>query len=258
MQDLNVTLVQAEQTWEDKQANFKHFESILSNFKHKTDLIILPEMFHTGFTMNAESLAEAMNGNGVSWLKTQAKQHNAAFVASLIIKEAGRFYNRMVFVTPKGEVSIYDKRKLFGMAKEDEHYTAGQKNTIVNYKGWKILLQVCYDLRFPEIARNKINESSEPIYDALIYVANWPEKRNQHWKTLLRARAIENQCYVLAVNRVGEDKNKLTYSGDSSVIDPLGKILDTATHSEKILISDLSFSTLQTVREKLPFLKDIE
>ena len=164
----------------------------------------------------------------------------------------------MVFVQPNGEVSTYDKRKLFGMAKEDHYYTAGKEKTIVNYKGWNILLQVCYDLRFPEIARNKINSNESADYDAIIYVANWPEKRSLHWKTLLNARAIENQCYVLAVNRVGEDNNQLTYAGDSAVINALGEVMETQAYAEKTIQASLSLTHLNSVREKLPFLKDRE
>jgi predicted amidohydrolase len=256
MQNLKVTLIQTEQFWEDKQKNLKHFEKHLSVISGTPDIIVLPEMFHTGFSMNSESLAETMDGLGLEWLKSQAKKHKAAFVASLIIKEKEKFYNRMVFVSPTGETSTYDKRKLFGLAKEDDHYSAGESNTIVEYKGWKILLQVCYDLRFPELARNHINPDGEPLYDAIFYVANWPEKRSLHWKSLLRARAIENQCYVIAVNRVGKDANDLNYSGDSCIIDPLGDLLVHKSENESILTADIKSSFLFDTRKKLPFLKD--
>ncbi|PHR49872.1 MAG: amidohydrolase [Fluviicola sp.] len=255
MQDLKITLVQTNQFWEDKEANLLHFESHLDQIDQPTDLIVLPEMFHTGFTMNAKPLAEKMDGIGVSWLKKQAKKRDAALVASLIIEEEGMFYNRMVFVTPNGEINSYDKRKLFGLAKEDEHYSPGKKNTIVTYKGWKILLQVCYDLRFPENARNKVIEDNYD-YDTIIYVANWPEKRNLHWKALLQARAIENQCYIIGLNRVGEDANHFSYSGDSCIISPLGDVEQYSSHEEILLNDMLEVDTLKETRQKLPFLKD--
>lgn len=257
MQDLKVTLVQTNQFWEDKEANLSHFESHIDQIDQLTDIIVFPEMFHTGFTMNAKTLAENMDGRGVSWLKDQAKKKNAAVVASLIIEEKGAFFNRMLFVTPEGKIEKYDKRKLFGLAKEDEHYSPGSKNTIVEHKGWKILLQVCYDLRFPENARNHVSKGVSD-YDAIIYVANWPEKRSLHWKVLLQARAIENQCYVLGLNRVGEDANKFSYSGDSCIISPLGEVEQYSSHEEILLNDMLEAETLRETRGKLPFLKDMD
>jgi len=255
MQDLKITLVQTNQFWEDKEANLSHFESHLDQIDQPTDIIILPEMFHTGFTMSAKSMAETMDGQGVSWLKSQAKRKGTAMVASLIIEESEAYFNRMLFVTPEGEIESYDKRKLFGLAKEDHHYSPGKENTIVEYKGWKILLQVCYDLRFPENARNKVVQGNYD-YDAIIYVANWPEKRSLHWKVLLQARAIENQCYVIGLNRVGEDANQIKYSGDSCIISPIGEVEQHSSH-EEILINDmLEVDKLNETREKLPFLKD--
>jgi omega-amidase len=255
MQDLKVTLVQTQQFWEDKQRNFEHFENILSGLE-PTDILIFPEMFHTGFTMNVAEMAEPMGGEGIQWLTAQAKKWNAAVVASLIIEEDDYYFNRMVFIEPTGQIHTYNKRKLFTLAKEDEHYTKGSENTIVRYKGWNILLQVCYDLRFPEQCRNTVNSSGEPAYDLLIYVANWPNRRSLHWKTLLQARAIENQCYVAAVNRVGRDANELDYSGDSSIIDALGVLLSTEENRETLLSCTLKFADLNDIRVKLPFLKD--
>jgi predicted amidohydrolase len=257
MQDIRVTLVQTNQIWEDKEANLKHFESHLDQIDQPTDLIVLPEMFHTGFTMNAKPLAEKMDGRGITWLKSQAKKKDAALVASLIIEEDNAFFNRMVFVTPDGAIDWYDKRKLFGLAKEDKYYSRGKKNLVVQYKGWKILLQVCYDLRFPENARNRVVKDNYD-YDAIIYVANWPEKRSLHWKVLLQARAIENQCYVVGLNRVGKDANDLSYSGDSCIISPLGNVEQYASHEEILLNDMLEADVLQETREKLPFLKDRE
>lgn len=255
MQDLKLTLVQTNQFWEDKEANLKHMGSHIDQIDQPTDVIVLPEMFNTGFTMNAKPLAEKMDGPSVMWLKNQAKKKGAAVVASMVIEDKGAFFNRMLFVSPDEVVQSYDKRKLFGLAKEDEHYAPGKENTIVSYKGWKILLQVCYDLRFPENARNKVIKD-EYDYDAIIYVANWPEKRSLHWKVLLQARAIENQCYVVGLNRVGEDANKLSYSGDSCIISPLGQVEQYSSH-EEILINDMfEYETLEQTRKKLPFLKD--
>lgn len=256
MQDLKVSLIQTIQFWEDKTKNLRHFENHLANISEDTDLIILPEMFHTSFSMHSEKLAETMDGEGIAWLKKQAKNHKAAIVASLIITEDKKYFNRMVFVEPTGKIHTYDKIKLFGLAKENNHYSPGTQKTIVEYKGWKIILQVCYDLRFPELVRNKVNAEGESDYDISIYVANWPKMRNVHWKSLLQARAIENQSFVLAVNRVGSDDNGLDYSGDSSVINALGEILAQHSDEEVIIEKVLSRKDLKTTREKLPFLRD--
>lgn len=256
MQDLRVTLVQTEQFWEDKEKNLNHFTELLANIE-ATDLIILPEMFHTGFSMNAESLAETMdNSIGIDWLKEKAIQKNAALYTSLIIKENNKFYNRGIFIEPDGKITTYDKRKTFGLAGEDKIYQAGDEKVIVNYKGWNIQLQICYDLRFPEISRNKIVRD-QPLYDLLIYVANWPEKRNEHWKSLLQARAIENQSYVIGINRIGKDENQLTYSGDSMIINALGDKKSLTPFKTEVKQYVLKQNELIKIREKLPFLKDV-
>lgn len=255
MQDLTVSLVQTQQFWEDKQRNFHHFEKLLGNLG-PTDILVFPEMFHTGFTMNTQEMAESMDGEGMQWLIHQARRLETAVVASLIIFEDGKYFNRMVFITPGGDVHTYDKRKLFTLAKEDEHYSPGSQNTIIQFKGWKILLQVCYDLRFPEQCRNRLNDLQVPDYDVLLYVANWPSRRSLHWKTLLQARAIENQSYVIGVNRVGTDANGLEYSGDSSVIDALGTIQGQLTDDEGIVRVVLRHEELNETRTKLNFLKD--
>ena len=257
MQDLNVTLVQANQIWEDKQANLDNYDKLLANVED-TDLIVLPEMFHTGFSMNAEVLAEKMEkSQGIKWLQEKAKAINAAFYTSLIIEEDNHFYNRGVFIHPNGEIATYDKRKSFGLAGEDKIYTSGTKNTIVELNGWKIQLQICYDVRFPEINRNKIDEKTEkPIYDILLFVANWPAKRSIHWETLLTARAIENQCYVIGVNRIGKDANQLEYSGDSLLTDALGNVQKLTPYLEELTTYKLSSKELVKIRKTLPFLKD--
>jgi omega-amidase len=256
MQDLKILLVQADQIWEDKQSNFDNYTQLLQGVE-AVDLIILPEMFHTGFSMNPRLLAEKMEISiGMNWLKKVAREKNAAIYTSLIIEENNRFFNRGVFVYPSGEMKQYDKRKCFGLGGEDKLFTAGKKKTVVLFKGWHINLQICYDLRFPEISRNKLNAEKAPCYDATIFVANWPEKRSFHWKTLLTARAIENQCYAIGVNRVGVDGQGLTYSGDSLVSDALGNIDQMEAHKQNSKIVSLSAQKLKEIRVKLPFLKD--
>ena len=256
MQDLKVTLIQTTQFWEDKAKNLAHFEGLFSEIE-ETDLILLPEMFQTGFTMNATDLAEEMSSSySLRWLLARAQEKNAAIYTSLIIEENNLFYNRGVFVQPDGTVHFYNKRKLFGMANEHSYYTAGTREQIVNWRNWKLNLQICYDLRFPEIVRNS-HINGQPKYDAILYVANWPERRSHHWKTLLCARAIENQSYVLGVNRVGTDANNLTYSGDSSAFNLLGEEIAHLTPSAiQTKTIQLSAEKLTDLRQKLPFLKD--
>ena len=254
MQDLKVTLVQANQIWESKRANFSNYLRLLESINEPVDLVIFPEMFDTGFSMNVE-LAEDWNSNAsVKFLVGLATEKQFAIYTSLMVKDNNHFYNRGVFIYPTGEITCYDKRKSFGLGGEDKFYTAGKTETIVNYKDWKINLQICYDLRFPEIARN-YEIDGKPKYDLLLYVANWPVKRVEHWKTLLKARAIENQSYVIGVNRIGEDGNGLIYSGDSSCFNPLGNIY-CHLENESIFTTNLSEFTLNTTRSSLPFLKD--
>ncbi len=255
MQNLSVTLVQTTQQWENKAGNLTHFDDLFAQLP-ETDLVLLPEMFHTGFSMNAEALAETMNAVGIAWLQKMAKEKDTAIYTSLIIKEGDHFYNRGVFVHPDGNIDIYDKQKRFAMAGEDLVYSAGEKPTIVQWKGWNINLQICYDLRFPEIVRNSLNEDGSAAYDVILYVANWPERRALHWKSLLVARAIENQCYVAGLNRVGTDGNGLTYSGDSMVVDALGTVHGCTPSVEEIKTVELNYTDLMTVRQQLPFLKD--
>ena len=256
MQDLTITLIQTKQFWEDKVSNFTHFESILTHIG-VTDLIILPEMFHTGFTMNAVDFAENYtDSTAIKWLKNMALLKQAAIYTSLIIYDQNYFYNRGVFIEPNGKLTYYDKRKLFTLAGEEKVYRAGQEKKIVEYKGWKLQLQICYDLRFPEILRNKLSANLIPSYDVLIFVANWPEKRKIHWQTLLAARAIENQSYVIGVNRIGEDGKGLIYSGDSLVADALGNIKTLPEKIEEVKTVSLSWELLEKTMRDLPFLKD--
>lgn len=256
MQDLTITLIQTKQFWEDKVSNFTHFESILTHIG-VTDLIILPEMFHTGFTMNAVDFAENYtDSTAIKWLKNMALLKQAAIYTSLIIYDQNYFYNRGVFIEPNGKLTYYDKRKLFTLAGEEKVYRAGQEKKMVEYKGWKLQLQICYDLRFPEITRNSLVKN-KPLFDIILYVANWPERRATHWKSLLFARAIENQSFVVGLNRVGEDGKGLTYSGDSMVINANGECISSILpHKESIQTLTLSMNTLLEFRQQLPFLKD--
>ena len=246
---MNITLVQSELYWEDIEKNLSNFEQKLETVE-QTDLIILPEMFSTGFSMNAASVAETMDGSAINWMRKTAMKKNCALTGSLIIKENGKFYNRLIFMRADGSFEQYDKKHLFTMAKEEETYTAGSEKVFIEYKGWKICPLICYDLRFPIWNRNLED------YDLAIYVANWPDRRSYHWRSLLTARAIENQCYVAAVNRVGSDGKDLYYSGYSSLIDPAGEILYQKADSEDIQQFDISLEHLKEVRTKLPFLKD--
>jgi predicted amidohydrolase len=254
MRDLTITIIQADQVWEDIQANLHHYDSLISKID-STDIIVLPEMFQTAFSMNT-SLAEEMNGISISWLKRIAAKKNAAIYTSLMISENDMYYNRGVFVFPNGDLRTYDKRKTFGLAKESDHFKAGNAEQIVSWKGWDIQLQICYDLRFPEIVRNKIHENGNPAYDLILYVANWPEKRSTHWNALLKARAIENQSYVVGVNRVGTDYNDFNYSGNSQIINANGHQtslpIGTESCESYVLIKD----ELRKIRKVLPFLGD--
>ena len=257
MQDLKVTLVQANQVWEDKKENMRHFEELLAEVE-ETDIIVLPEMFHTGFTMHAKKFAEEMKkSSAISWLQSMAAKKNAAIYTSFIAKEDDYYFNRGVFVEPSGKYTHYDKRKLFTLAGEEKVFKAGHVKTRIHYKGWKIQLQICYDLRFPEITRNGLQDHKSAKFDALLYVANWPEKRNTHWKALLTARAIENQCYTIGLNRVGKDGKGLTYSGDSMLIDPIGDKTECSPNQEEVLVLELKYDKLVEVRQQLPFLKDL-
>ena len=254
MQDLRITLVQADQAWENKEANFTNYADLLQGVE--TDLILLPEMFQTGFSMNTDELKEDWSDSAsLQWLKTMSKEKNAAIYTSLIIDDNG-VYNRGVFVTPLGEVHVYDKRKTFTLAREHEHFSNGEKETIVEYKDWRFQLQICYDLRFPEIVRNRIESNQSPAYDVILYVANWPEKRAEHWKALIKARAIENQCFVAAANRSGSDAKGLSYSGDSAMIDPLGNVEMLEKGKETVSTFVINRDHLMKIREMLPFLND--
>ncbi|OQP50436.1 amidohydrolase [Niastella yeongjuensis] len=287
MSTLTITTIQSNLHWEDKAANLQQFEAKIRELQQRTEVVILPEMFSTGFSMNAEKLAEKMDGPTVTWMKKLSAERKIILTGSLIIEEAGNYYNRLIWMLPNGQYGYYDKRHLFAYAQEDQHYSAGNKRLIASVKGWRINLLVCYDLRFPVWSRQKPAASSladlvaseleardlpmpppeeagssimdtAPEYDVLIYVANWPERRNHAWKTLLQARAIENQCYVVGVNRVGTDGLGHYYSGDSMVIDAMGAPVYTKAHDEDIFTITLQKDSLEEVRNKLPFLKDAD
>lgn len=258
MSDLTVSLIQANLHWEDVAANLAMFDQKINSIKEKTEVIVLPEMFSTGFSMQSERLAQTMDGSAVQWMKQKAKEKNVIITGSLIIEEGGEYFNRLIWMLPNGAFGTYNKRHLFGFAGEHDHYTAGDKRLIAQVKGWKLNLSVCYDLRFPVWARNSILENGEPAYDVLINVANWPERRNTPWRALLQARAIENQCYVIGVNRVGNDGNDIYHSGDSSIIDPIGEIIYHKAHDEDVFTYTLSRSHLNELRARFPFLKDAD
>jgi predicted amidohydrolase len=254
---LRISLIQADLAWEDKSSNLAMFEEKISRLKGLTEVVVLPEMFSTGFSMNAKELAEPMSGATIAWMKKLAVENRVIITGSVIIEDEGKYFNRLVWMLPNAQYGCYDKRHLFAFAGEHNYYSGGNKKLIASVKGWKVNLMVCYDLRFPAWSRQQPVEG-EAAYDVLIYVANWPEKRNHAWKTLLQARAIENQCYVVGVNRVGDDGKGIHYSGDSMVVDPLGEILYTKTGSEDIYTVSLSRTHLSDVRQRLPFLKDAD
>ena len=248
---LNIAFIQPSLKWEDAVANRALFSEEIQKISDEVELIILPEMFTTGFSMNAENLAEETEAETLAWMRKHAKEKDCAITGSVIITENANYYNRLFFVFPDGSYKLYDKRHTFTLAKEDETYTAGTKRLIVNYQGWKICPLVCYDLRFPVWARNTED------YDLLIYVANWPEKRVFAWDSLLKARAIENMSYCIGVNRTGEDGDGYVYNGHSAVYDPLGKELTELDRSDEF-VTQLSIDkgSLKEVREKLKFLQD--
>ena len=247
MQDLKITLIQSDLHWESTDANLAMFEEKLWQIKEQTDIIILPEMFTTGFSMNAKALAEPMNFKAMKWLKQQAAQTKAVVTGSVIIRDGERYYNRLFWAEPDGYISYYNKRHLFRMAGEDQVYSGGDKKLIKEVKGWKVLPLICYDLRFPVWSRNVNNE-----YDLLLYVANWPAARSNAWKILLQARAVENLSYVAGVNRVGDDGNGHYYSGDSSVINYKGEVLFTEADKEIIHTHTLNYEDLKAFRHKFP------
>lgn len=248
---IKVALVQAELTWENPEANLTHFEHLLSSVDD-VDLIVLPEMFTSGFTMNAEKVAQTPNDKAVQWLQQKAKEKKAFLTTSLAIKENEKFYNRLFWVDPNGNLTTYNKRHLFRMADEHLTYSMGNERVITQINDFRFCPLVCYDLRFPVWSRNFENGVA-PVYDCLIFVANWPAARSDAWISLLKARAIENQCYVIGVNRVGKDGKQISYDGNSAVFDPKGKKIDTTPIGvEAVSYAELNLKSLNDFRTKFP------
>ena len=251
VENLNITIVQPDIIWEDIDSNLERLSLKLNSIQTATDLIILPEMFQTGFSMKPGKLAEPMNGKTMKWLKKMACEKNTFIAGSIIISDQDKFFNRMLIVSPGAEVWFYDKKHLFSLAGEDKVYASGNAKLVFEIKGWKICPMVCYDLRFPVWIRNREN------YHLLVFVANWPEKRVNHWKALLQARAIENQAFVAGVNRIGFDGNSYSYTGDSVVYDAMGqRISNLIPGTEGIETISLSITELLLVRKNLPFAAD--
>lgn len=257
MSTLAISTIQTSLLWEEKSANLHMLEQKIASIEEKTEIVVLPEMFSTGFSMNPSLLAEKMDGETIQWMQRVSRENGIILTGSVIIEEEEKFYNRLIWMLPNGQYGHYDKRHLFAYAGENEKYNPGNKRLIASVKGWKINLQVCYDLRFPVWARQQIKEDGAE-YDLLLYVANWPERRSHAWKTLLCARAIENQCYVIGVNRVGTDGNNIYHSGNSLVIDPLGQVLYHMADEEDVFTITLQKEKLDEVREKFPFWKDAD
>jgi len=259
MQDLKITLIQSDINWEDVEANLSTFEEKIWQITGSTDVIVLPEMFTTGFTMAAPKLAEHMNMRTTKWMRQMADQTGALILGSFIVTVHDRYYNRLVWMEPGGNVKTYDKRHLFRMANEHKTFSAGESLLVANWKGWRICPLICYDLRFPVWSRNKWDLNLNRLsYDVAIYVANWPTTRIETWNTLLKARAIENLSYVVGVNRVGQDGNDIEYNGHSSVISPKGEIIFTNDSVETIRTVELNAHSLQAFRDRFPAYADAD
>jgi omega-amidase len=251
---LNLALCQCSPVWEDPQANHKMFETHIISVAERADVIVLPEMFTTGFTMDPIKVAQPMTGETVSWMCELATKQNVTIVGSVIIEDEGQYYNRMIWARPNKEPLHYNKKHLFTFAGEDKHYTAGNKQVVVEIAGWKLASFVCFDLRFPVWCRNTEHNQ----YDAALFIASWPKARSLQWNTLLRARAIENQAYVVAVNRVGKDGNDIHYNGDSQLIDGLGNVLVHEVETESVKLVTLEKTHLQNTRVQFPFLREAD
>lgn len=247
---MKIALIQTDLIWEDVSKNRQNFDLKIDETDSEVNLIVLPEMFSTGFTMNASEVAETIHGETIQWMKSKAKQKDAAITGSIIITENGAFYNRMFFVFPSGDFEYYDKRHLFSLGGEDQFYTPGTEKVIVEYLGWKICLQICYDLRFPVFVRNVEN------YDLILYVANWPKVRTNAWDSLLIARAIENLCYVAGVNRIGLDANNFEHSGHTQLIDCWGNYIIQPQETAGVFVAELDKNSMLETRGKLNFLGD--
>lgn len=257
MNDLRIAIVQPDLRWEDRKANLQRLETLIRSIDGSPNLVIIPEMFTTGFSMRPAPLAETMDGPTVDWMRRLADEMRITLAGSLIVEEDGGYRNRLVWMPPDGEEFTYDKRHLFRLAGEHERYTPGVRRLVVGLEGWRVNLNICYDLRFPVWSRQ--NPGLEgPEYDLLVYVANWPESRSHAWRTLLPARAIENQCYVVGVNRVGRDGLGLEHIGESMVVDPLGRMLYLAPPVETVHTQVLDRGILDEHRSRFPFWRDAD
>jgi omega-amidase len=252
MSTLNVTIVQADLSWHDAATNRAMFTKVISNLDEKSDLVVLPEMFTTGFSMDAPSLAETADGESVAWMQSMAEQVNAAICGSLIIRDGDDYYNRFLCVDSSGPIVSYDKRHLFRLADEQNHYSQGHDRVIFELNGFRICPMVCYDLRFPVWSRNRGD------FDVLIYVANWPNRRQLAWDTLLRARAIENLSYAVGVNRVGVDGNELPYSGGSAIVDYIGQEMAELGDTEGTVTATLELAAMERFRDRFSFHRDAD
>ncbi len=251
---LRVSMLQSHIIWEDIEENICYYGELLRRLKGKTDLAVLPELFTTGLSLRPKDLAESNDGKTMAAMKKYAKDYDLAVTGSFMASDGGKYYNRAFFITPDGQAFYYDKRHLFSMAGEDKCFSPGTKRLIVDYRGWKICLMVCYDLRFPVWSRNVDNE-----YDLLIYVANWAESRKKVWKTLLQARAIENMCFVCGVNRIGVDAREFKYHGDSLIFSPKGKKLFGAKEKEELIVTGtLNHEDVEKLRAKFPVWMDAD
>jgi omega-amidase len=256
MSSIRISIVQTNIVWENKDANLQHITKMLEDNNVRKSIVFLPEMFNTGFSMQPTLLAETMDGETIQWMQLMARQLQLIICGSIIVHDNGKYYNRLLWVQPNGIIAHYDKRHLFAYASEDEHYAAGEKKLLVQVNNWKLQLHICYDLRFPVWSRQNADESKQ--YDALVYVASWPAKRIYAWQQLLIARAIENQCYVIGVNRVGKDGNAIDYNGCSVLIDPAGKVLWELKDEEGIGQFQLQLEDVAAFRTQFPFLKDAD
>lgn len=252
MRALNVALVQTAPHWHDAARNRSLFNDLIAQVGDGADLVVLPEMLSTGFTMASSEVAETMDGETVAWMRALAAERGVHVAGSLVIQDGGRYFNRLVWMPPNGRATVYDKRHLFRMADEHEHYAAGSKRVVVQLGDWRIRLTVCYDLRFPVWLR------CEEDYDALLCVANWPKARQIAWNTLLRGRALENLCYIVAVNRIGRDGNGVEYRGGSAVYGPEGQVLVEVFDSEAVAHASLDLGALRAYRERFPAWRDAD
>lgn len=258
MDDLRITLVQGDTRWHDPAANRDHYGELIGGLCGQTDLVLLPETFTSGFSNDAIAQAETMEGPTVAWLREQARALDAAVCGSVQLRDGDAVFNRLLFATPDGALHHYDKRHLFRYGREHERYAAGRERLTIDWRGWRICPLVCYDLRFPVFSRNRydVERAGALDYDLLLYVANWPSARAYPWKTLLRARAIENLCYVAGLNRVGTDGNGLHYSGDSAVIDFVGHPVSECGEEVLVVTTTLQAAELAAHRERFPAMLD--